>query len=244
MQLSVLASGSSGNAAVVTSGETRLLIDAGISYRDLCGRLAGIGVDPESLTACLVTHEHGDHSKAVPDIARKLRIPIYLTRGTAHEIEWTGSPELFLMVDGGADFQIGTISVKATAIPHDALAPVCYALRSLEERIGIATDLGFIPESAREVLADCSTLLLESSYDEDKLRNGDRHPFLKRRIDGALGHLSNRSVAEFIREHLTDRTKRLVLGHISKECNTPELVKLNAMEALSQAGLTPSLETV
>lgn len=244
MTLSVLASSSSGNAAVVSSGDKRILVDAGISYRDLCGRLAGIGIDPESLSACLVTHEHGDHARSVPDIARKLRIPIYLTGGTANKIEWNGSADICLLPNAGTEFHIGDVSIKAMPVPHDAAAPVCYALHSGTEQVGIATDLGFIPETVGDVLAACSTLLLESSYDEDMLRQGDRHPGLKRRIDGPFGHLSNRVTCDFLRHCLKPRTKRLVLGHISRDSNTPELVLASAQEALAEAGLTPSLEIV
>ncbi len=230
----VLASGSSGNASFLSTSRTRILIDAGLSLRELCKRLAAIEESHETLDAVLITHEHSDHISGLMRLLRKcrFRVPVYLTCLTAPEIDWeTGDPRLERFQAGTA-FTIGDIEVSSFSIPHDARDPVGFCFRAEGVRVGIATDLGYIPDSIRFHLRGVDVLLLESNHDLEMLKVGPYPWVVKQRVMGRRGHLCNDVVCEYVAEHLDRSTSALILGHLSEHNNHPELVRMGAAGAL------------
>ena len=211
-----------------------MLVDAGLSRKETFARLAAIGVAPESLTAILITHEHSDHIAGLQTIARKLEIPIYISRLTAPAIAWDDNfvPKLELFA-AGTGFTIGDIDVTSFTIPHDAADPVGFCFRSAGIKISIATDLGYMPDSVRVHLQGSDVLLLESNHDIEMLKVGPYPWALKQRIMGRNGHLSNEVACNFIRDDLDSRTSTLILGHLSAQNNHPEIVRLMAEQSLN-----------
>lgn len=241
VQISVLASSSSGNATLVATSRTRLLIDAGLSRKETFERLTAIGIAPETLDAILITHEHTDHISGLGPIARKLGIPVYVSRLTAPAILWgefTPNLELF---QAGSRFPVGDIEVDSFTIPHDAVDPVGFSLHAEGIKISIATDLGYLPDSIRIHLQGSDVLLLESNHDVEMLKVGPYPWSVKQRVMGRMGHLSNDTACGFLRDALDTRTSTLILGHLSEHNNHPEIVRLMAAQTLEQAGLTPRL---
>jgi phosphoribosyl 1,2-cyclic phosphodiesterase len=178
---------------LISTGSTRILIDAGLSMRELARRLALIGEEFERLDAILITHEHSDHVSGVPALSRnkKVRAPIYLTKLTAPAIDWGESVPRLQEFQAGATLQIGDIEVSSFSIPHDALDPVGFCFEAGDVRIGVATDLGYIPESVKYHLRRTDLLLLEANHDLDMLKVGPYPWSVKQRVMSRVGHLSN-----------------------------------------------------
>jgi phosphoribosyl 1,2-cyclic phosphodiesterase len=243
VKICVLASGSSGNAALVATEDTRILLDAGLSAKDLGKRLAAIGESFDRLNAIVITHEHCDHVSALPAVARNrgLRAPIYLTRLTASAIDWGESQPRLEIFQAGMQFQIGRICVASFSLPHDAADPVGFRFQAEGVRIGVATDLGYIPESVKYHLRRTDLLLLESNHDLDMLRVGPYPWPVKQRVMSRVGHLSNLVMSEFLAQDLDSATAYLVLGHLSEQNNHPEIVRVLAEETLERRGLNPRL---
>lgn len=241
LQVSVLASSSNGNSALVATDRTRILVDAGLSRKETFERLAAIGVDPESLTAILITHEHSDHVTGLPAIAKKLGIPVYCSRLTAPAIPWGEFQPKLELFQSGSSFPIGDIDVDSFTIPHDAVDPVGFSLRSQGIKVSIATDLGYMPDSIRVHLQGSDLLLLESNHDLEMLKVGPYPWSVKQRVMGRMGHLSNEVACNFIREVLDSRTSTLILGHLSEHNNHPEIVRLMASQSLEERCLSPKL---
>jgi phosphoribosyl 1,2-cyclic phosphodiesterase len=243
VKVTVLASSSSGNSTLVATENTRLLVDAGLSRRETFARLTAAGTEPQSLTAILVTHEHSDHVIGLHRIAKKLDIPVYVSRLTAPALfgegsDWTdGAPEKLELFAAGSNFTIGDIDVASFTIPHDAVDPVGFSFRAQGIKISIATDLGYMPDSIRFHLRGSDVLLLESNHDLEMLKVGPYPWALKQRIMGRNGHLSNEVACTFIREELDHTTSTLILGHLSSQNNHPEIVRLMAEQALDGRGL-------
>jgi phosphoribosyl 1,2-cyclic phosphodiesterase len=221
-----------------------LLVDAGLSRKDTFERLAAIGVDPDSIDAILITHEHGDHIAGLPAIARKLRVPIYCSRLTAPAIPWGEFAPTLELFQAGSSFTIGDIEVDSFTIPHDAADPVGFSLRSQGVKVSIATDLGYLPDSVRIHLKGSDLMLLESNHDLEMLKVGPYPWSVKQRVMGRNGHLSNEVACEFIREVLDSRTSTLILGHLSEHNNHPEIVRLVASQALEEQHLSPRLVVI
>ena len=241
-----LFSGSSGNSLFCQYGETRLLIDAGKPGRSVTEALLSIGVEPESLSGLLITHEHSDHISGAGVLARKYQLPIYATRGT-----WLGMEDKIGKVSAnlrrefraGQDFYIGDIGVESFSIPHDAADPVGFRLWGGELSAGVATDLGYFPQEVYSHLAGSSLVLLESNHDPDMLRaNPHYNAALKSRILGERGHLSNETSSRALLALIASGTSNIVLGHLSGENNTPELALRVAEDAMREAGMTPGKE--
>jgi phosphoribosyl 1,2-cyclic phosphodiesterase len=239
----VLASGSSGNATFVATEKTRILIDAGLSFRELASRLAAIGEDPAKLDAVLISHEHSDHVSGLPVLMRKLKcsIPVYATHLTATTLAWDAPAPHVETFQAGCRFSIGELEVDSFTIPHDAIDPVAFAFHAQGMKIASVTDLGYIPESIKYHLHGTTLLLLESNHDLEMLKVGPYPWPVKQRVMGRKGHLSNDVVSDFIREDLDSSTATLVLGHISENNNHPELVRLVAAQALAGRSLTTKL---
>lgn len=239
----VLASGSSGNAALLATEKTRILIDAGLSMKELGKRLAAIGEDLHQLDAILVTHEHSDHVAGLPVLARRLKkpTPFYLTRLTAPAIDWDESIPVLEPFQAGIGFQIGDIEVQSFSIPHDAVDPVGFCFDAQGIRIGVATDLGYIPESVKYHLRRADLLLLESNHDLEMLKVGPYPWSVKQRVMSRVGHLSNHLMSEYLTEELETRTAHVILGHLSEHNNHPEIARAAAAVALEHRGLATNV---
>lgn len=220
---------------------TRLLIDAGLSAREIERRLAAAGERLDRLDAILVTHEHGDHVAGLPVLARKLGRPVFLSEQTAPAICWNGEPPPVELFRAGARWRIGDIEVTSFSVPHDAADPVGFCLDAGGHKIAIVTDLGYIPDSIRFQIRGAELLVLESNHDLEMLKVGPYPWPVKQRVMGRQGHLSNDAVAQFIRRHLEPCTRTLVLGHLSEHNNHPDLVRLVAGDALRSRGLPTRL---
>lgn len=234
----VLASGSSGNAALLSTGKTRILVDAGLSMRETGKRLAAIGESLANIDAILITHEHSDHVGGLPVMARNkdIRASIYLTWLTAPAIDWGEREPRIEAFQAGASFRVGDIEVQSFSVPHDAVDPVGFCFQAEGVRIGIATDLGYIPESIKFHLRRTDLLLLEANHDLDMLKVGPYPWSVKQRVMSRVGHLSNLVMSDFIAQDLDSCTANLILGHLSEHNNHPEIVRLIATQSLEARG--------
>lgn len=237
-----LFSGSSGNALYARSGNTHLLIDAGVSGTKVVRELEKIGVSPGDLSAILITHEHADHIAGVGVLSRRYNLPVY-----ANEATWEAMrPKLGSIAPGnvrcfesGTDFYIEDVNVLPFRTPHDAAEPVGFSLMAGQCKLTIATDLGAIKESWLRHAERSDLLLLESNHDVGMLKSG-RYPYeLKRRILGKNGHLSNDDAGRAAVELVRSGVRALILGHLSGENNFPELAYRSVACALEQAGIRP-----
>ncbi len=329
VEFTVLASGSRGNSAVLSAGSTRILLDAGLSARELCRRMQGCGIDPATLDAILITHEHSDHVRGLGAMARRLGVPVYLTEATHREwrrivcpqpkqtyAQWlealrarkaaaqqAGQPDgrpgelesvaagLALAAEAadgpesglletealvtealetdalesdqsateaagpeaagqksgnaahlpevcylkpGEPFSLGAIEVHPFTIPHDAADPVGYVFRAEGVRVGVATDLGYVPPNVAAQLQGCDLLMLESNHDLDMLRDGPYPWSVKQRVLSRVGHLSNDAAAEFLEQNWDGRAGWVILAHLSESNNLPEIARLTAERALER----------
>ncbi len=229
---------------MLATENTRILLDVGLSLRELGKRLALVGEDIRRLDAVLITHEHSDHVAGLPVLARNrdIHASIYLTWLTEPGIDWGETRPMRLETfQAGAAFRIGDIGVESFSVPHDAVDPVGFCFEAEGVRIGVATDLGYVPESIKFHLRRTDLLLLESNHDLDMLRVGPYPWSVKQRVMSRVGHLSNLGMSDFLRNDLSSSTARLVLGHISEQNNHPEIVRREATEALDRRGLETRL---
>ena len=292
VRMTVLASGSKGNSTVVSSSRTRILVDAGLSCRELFRRMHQAGEDPRTLDAILVTHEHQDHVQGLAVTARKLGIPVYFTEPTHRAwcrwmtprkrmtyADWlaqrkaaaaaavnpdiddreafeeeqelravspaAGAPiataksesdpcalpavEYF---SAGQAFSVGDIAVTPFTIPHDAADPVGFVFEAEGVRIGVATDLGYMPAHAAQRLRRCDVLMLESNHDLDMLRDGPYPWSVKQRVMSRVGHMSNSAAAEFLEKSYDGGAAYVILAHLSESNNLPALARISAEHAL------------
>ena len=237
MRVIVLASGSGGNACVIEAGRTRVLVDAGLSAREIERRMEARGIPPASIAALFVSHEHNDHSSGAPVFARRWDCPVFTTVGTAAAIGFEGdlfTP--FVRVVAGRDDRVGELGFRAFATPHDAAESVAFSFEADGARVVIASDLGRAEAGFVDFLRAATTLLLEMNHDEDMLRDGPYTWPLKKRISGGYGHLSNIQSAEAIRRAAGPRLRRVVATHLSRTNNTPELVRAVLARALERSG--------
>ena len=242
LRFSPLFSGSSGNSTYVGCGDAHILIDAGHSGSRVIQELRGIGVDPAHLSAILVTHEHSDHIKGIGILSRKYDLPVYATEGTwrAMEKKIGAVPSKNKRVfEPEQDFFVGGIDVTPFSIPHDAAQPVGYAFEAAGGRFAIATDLGCVRDSWLKHVIGADAVILESNFDPGMLDYGPYPMELKRRIRGRSGHLSNDDAGEVAVELARHGTNHIILGHLSKENNYPDLALKCAEMALRQAGYVP-----
>jgi phosphoribosyl 1,2-cyclic phosphodiesterase len=241
VQFTILGSGSGGNCAYLEAGETRLLIDAGFSARQIRERLASIGRVPESLTAILVTHEHGDHICGLGTLCAKTGTPIYANRHTREAIQ-RQFPEAqlrFQVFETGASFAFSGVEVQTFSVPHDAMDPVGFLLQTDAGNIGFLTDLGHVTKLILERVRPANALVLEANHDLRLLQEDLRRPWsTKQRILSRHGHLSNDSAAQTAVELASSHLHRVYLGHLSKDCNRPELAYKTVHAALDKAGIT------
>lgn len=224
MRFASLGSGSRGNALVVESGGTRVLLDCGFGIREAVRRLERLGLAAESLSAILVTHEHSDHIGGVFKFARRYSIPVWLTHGTlaAAPQRDTQLPEVEL-IDGHVAHALGDLEILPYPVPHDAREPVQYVFSDGARRLGVLTDCGSLTAHVVAMLDGCDALVLECNHDEALLAASDYPPVLKRRISGRLGHLSNEAAASLLHQVDASRLQHLVAAHLSEQNNRPAL---------------------
>jgi phosphoribosyl 1,2-cyclic phosphodiesterase len=221
--------------------QTRILVDVGLSRRELTARLAAIGESPEELDAVLISHEHSDHICGLIPLLRKHNPPVYMSYLTASTICWGDlTPRLETFLTGEA-FRIGDIDVSTFTIPHDAIDPVGFCFEADGMKVGAVTDLGYMPDSVRFHLRYTDFLLLESNHDLEMLKVGPYPWSVKQRVMGRNGHLSNDMVSDFILDGLDGCLKTLVLGHLSEHNNHPAIVQIAADQALRRRAISPRL---
>ena len=281
--MTVLASGSKGNCLVVSSSRTRILVDAGLSCRELFKRMRAADEDPETLDAILVTHEHQDHVHGLAVTARKLGIPVYFTEATHRAwMRWMVPQKRMTYADwleqrkraaadvavevnaedldddeavagdaakpesdpcrlpgveyfqAGNSFSVGDIAVSSFTIPHDAADPVGFVFEVEGIRVGLATDLGYVPPNVQQRLRGCDVLMIESNHDLEMLRDGPYPWSVKQRVMSRVGHLSNDAAAGFLEKNYDGQATYVVLAHLSESNNLPELARVAAEGALRE----------
>ena len=244
--VSVLGSGSRGNATFIKTDSVRLLIDAGLSRKEVGKRLESIGEDPDGIDAVLVTHEHNDHGAGLRTMLKEFCIQAFMTPGTLRGLQ----PETFDMngstitpIAAGVPFQLGDVEITPFAVPHDANEPTAFSISTQGVRITQLTDVGHLPESVARHLLGSHFLILESNHDLEMLRVGPYPWVLKQRLMGRFGHLSNTAVAKFIREQYDGNASHMVLAHLSERNNHPEIARQEALRALRHRGLTSNVTT-
>ena len=242
--VSVLGSGSRGNATFVKTETTRFLIDAGLSRKELGNRLSAIGEDPAGIDAVLLTHEHADHGAGLKTLLKELRIQAYLTHGTIRGMRADGfelGDSTIVPIQPGVPFTVGDAEIMPFPVPHDANEPVAFSISSGGIRITQLTDTGHLPDSVAEYLRGSDVLILESNHDLEMLRVGPYPWVLKQRLMGRHGHLSNTAVGKFFREQYDGHAAHVVLAHLSERNNHPQIAKQETLRALRDRGASTAV---
>lgn len=238
MRFCSLYSGSSGNSIFVGSDNTRLLIDAGLSGKAIEGALKSIDEDPSKIDGILVTHEHSDHIKGLGILSRRYNIPIYANEGTLEAMKTSLGKVKEDNIKCIDDYvRIKDIDITPYRISHDAASPMGYALNCEGKKVCIATDLGYFSEEVEKNLQDADIILLESNHDVEMLKLGPYPYYLKRRILSDVGHLSNDACGNAILKLLNKGPKKIILGHLSKTNNYPELAYKTVLNILESNGV-------
>ncbi|MDF1576814.1 MAG: MBL fold metallo-hydrolase [Desulfurivibrionaceae bacterium] len=226
MRFCVLGSGSRGNATFVEAGETRILLDAGFSGVEVERRLAAIGIDIATISALLVTHEHGDHIRGVQVLSRRYSLPVYVSKATreaagkslAGVFEWRP-------IEAGLVFSHRQLTIHPFAVCHDAVDTLGFVVGNGEFSVGYCTDTGSISHLMSHHLGGCNGLVLECNHDPEMLKNGGYPPSLQQRIRSKSGHLTNTAAASFLVELIHNGLKHVVLAHVSETNNSHDLVR-------------------
>ncbi|MEJ2502955.1 MAG: MBL fold metallo-hydrolase [Gemmatimonadota bacterium] len=245
MKVTVLGSGSRGNAILVESGESRVLIDAGFSGKDLARRMAQVEVDPDGITAIVITHDHGDHTRGMGVFARRHGTPLHITPRTRRACrKLLGGKEAVVEYESALPFDLGPLRVRPFLTVHDAVDPVAVTVTDTAtgSKLGIATDLGRPTTSVRAALAHSHLLVLEANHDHARLWNGPYPWSVKQRIASSRGHLSNDASAELAAELFHDGLAGVILAHLSDSCNVPELAAAAVGSTLERKGFNGLLE--
>lgn len=223
---------------MVECGGLRLMIDAGLSAKQLSVRLGQVGIAPASLDGILLTHEHGDHVRGLKVFLKQNPVPVFTTAATARVVREAGiEGGTWKFFEAGQVFAIGGISVETFAIQHDAVDPVGFVIGNGTRRLGFLSDAGFVTRSMTERLRHLDGLFVEANYDEGLLEADTKRPWsIKQRISSRHGHLSNSQVTELIREIAHPTLGRVVLGHLSSDCNTPDIILTRLSNCLTELG--------
>lgn len=240
MHLTVLGSGSSGNCAVVTTGSTTLLVDAGLSAKQIVLRLENIGLTLDDLDGILLTHEHQDHTGGLEVLSRGRVLPLFCTALTQEHLVGTLSfrtTPAWRLMQTGSSFEYRDLRIESFPVPHDAVDPVGYVLATENARLGILSDVGFVTNLIKDRLRGSHTLFVEANYDTQLLEADTKRPWAtKQRISSRHGHLSNDQAAELVGDIAHPDLSHVVLGHLSDDCNDPVLASKRMRSALDAAG--------
>ncbi|MDK2788714.1 MAG: hypothetical protein PWP07_1959 [Epulopiscium sp.] len=238
-----ITSGSSGNCLYIGTPKVNLLIDAGISGKRIQNGLEQMNVNPKDLDGILITHEHSDHIKGAGILSRRFDIPIFATASTWDAMDEMESmigkikPDHRQVIEKDKDFIIDDLIIHPYSIPHDAADPVGYTFVHGDKKISIATDLGHMNDHVKNNIRESNLILLESNHDIDMLKSGSYPYYLKRRILGDKGHLCNEIAGKTLVEIFHDKLKTVILGHLSKENNYPDLAYMSVKNELMGAGI-------
>lgn len=238
MRICILGSGSSGNSTLIVSGDTRVLVDCGLSGKETMRRIMEVGEDPHKLNGIVITHEHGDHASGMHVVAKTTGAPVFVSDATFDACNLGEKGKKVKRGDhisSAKDFDIGEIKFHPFTIPHDAADPFAFTVESAGIKIGMAVDLGYYHGLAAERFLGCDALILESNYESDMLRACTFYPWsLKQRIMGRHGHVSNDELARFLKEDFDGKAQHLVLAHLSQNSNHPEVARMAAVQALEE----------
>ena len=237
--LTLLGSGSAGNCAVVRTGACNLLIDGGLSARQMVLRLAAAGIDPSQLDGVLLTHEHSDHAGGLRVFCKKNDLAIYCNALTAEAVRGGGLDGRadWRIFTTGSDFSVKDIAIQTFAVPHDAADPVGFVLHHGGSSLGFCTDLGFATKLVSERIRQVGSLVIEANHDEKMLQNDPHRTWaIKQRIMSRHGHLSNTAAAELLTGLLGNGLRRTILCHLSRDCNSPEVAIGTVRARLGEAG--------
>ncbi len=238
--ITILASGSSGNCAVVETSKTRLLVDAGLSFRQIKTRLAAVGQSFLDFDGIVLTHEHGDHTRGLNVLLKHFPLPVYTNRATATLLRNDGLSfhRDWRLVESGGSFSIKDIDVEIFSVPHDAVDPVGLLFHNSRRAIGFLTDLGHASKNIIDRARHATTLLIETNHDETLLARDTKRPWsVKQRIMSRHGHLSNLAAASLLEQIPNDRLSRVILGHLSRDCNNPDLAIQTVRSQLNEKSL-------
>lgn len=238
VKLCVLASGSSGNCTLIQHGASVLLIDAGLSAKEIERRMSHIGCGLDQVVGVCISHEHADHISGLAQLHQRAALPVYTNRGTSEALRRQEAlTELPCRIfETGHAFDVGAFRIEPFSVPHDAYEPVGFIVSAGGHRIGVVTDMGTATTLIRARLKDCRAVVVESNHDEKMLRNSRRPEYLKQRILGRQGHLSNNAAAELLAEVAGPHLDTIFLAHLSSECNRGEIALKTAKASLTGAG--------
>lgn len=238
-----LASGSAGNALLLSCGESHILLDAGISCRRVTAALRELGLEPGSLSAILITHTHADHISGLQTLLKRCDAPVLATERAGRELAWrlSAAEARLEALDFGVSRSIGEFAVTAVPTSHDAPGSCGFRLDTEDGSVGVLTDTGYVTDEAAEILEGVELAVLEANHDIETLRSGPYPYYLKQRILGPQGHLSNVDAARFAAALAESGASEIVLAHLSRENNTPAMAQTAVEQALSAAGVSPLL---
>jgi phosphoribosyl 1,2-cyclic phosphodiesterase len=223
LEICALASGSNGNCYYIGNDDEALLIDAGLSARQLQLRFLEKGIDEAKVKAILITHEHADHARGARVLSKRLQIPVYITKKTFLALSKATRPADPVWFEPNESFAVGRFEVHSFAKQHDAVDACSFRIGYAGRSIGVMTDIGEACERVKEHFSQCHAVFLESNYDEEMLRNGPYPYYLKERVASGRGHLSNVQAFELANEFAGEQLQAIFLSHLSGENNTPEL---------------------
>src|SRR6266498_4063911 len=239
----LLGSGSSGNATLVSSGDVHILVDIGLSGKETAHRLRELGLDPAKVSAIVVSHEHGDHCRGVAPFAKDLDIPVFITDGALAASQIRLDASKLQHIESGVPFEIHGMLFTPFAVPHDSADPIAFCIEKNGVKMAVVLDLGYISNLVVERLRGCDAIVLESNHDVNMLKLGPYPWSLKQRVMGRKGHLSNDTVAEYLASGFDGKARHVVLAHLSKKNNLPELAMISAQNALEQRSALSSRQT-
>lgn len=234
LTFTVLGSSSSGNATLVSDGLHHILVDIGLSGRETGRRLAQCGISPDRISAIVVSHEHGDHCRGVAPFAKELEVPVFITEDAFNVSGISLDPRRRRWIESGVSFELYGTLFTPFAVPHDAADPISFTIERDGVKIAVVLDLGYISNLVVERLKGCDGIVLESNHDINMLKVGPYPWALKQRVLSRRGHLSNDSVAEYLATGFDGKARHVVLAHLSKKNNLPELALLSARRALEE----------
>ena len=244
MQITILGSGSAGNCTLIETDSTRILVDAGLSGRQISQRLALIGRGLDHINAILLTHEHTDHTRGLAVLCKDRPIAVYANRLTAEAVaadpEWKERPRIsWRLFSTGQPFEVGDFTVETFSVPHDAQDPVGFVIRHGEQSVGVLTDLGHATKLVIERVRATDVLVVEANHDLKLLQEDTARPWAtKQRIMSRHGHLSNDAAATLAGEIVSNRLRHVFLAHLSRDCNRPELAQRVVSDRLRKLGAT------